>query len=212
MTIEDFFSWLGLLVAYQSVRLYHWFAIQFRFLFHPSRVYTTVQYMLLFPDHTELQGIVPRDLPAEVLVVESIEQHTMTGRTRKACVLRPNNPENPFTPCQPPWWFIGAKLRSGEEVCITDTLAPFLVPGNVITRRLLDLLCPEISQNNMLSRWFYLDPTSFEEREFPADGITVRPDVVETPIPDEPAANHGLRLRTPVLNPEDEDDDIEDVD
>jgi hypothetical protein len=168
--------WFSAIAAYQSVRLYHWFLIKFRFLFHPSRVYTTVRYILLYGDHTEVQAIVPRDLPESVFVVEDIQQHTITGSVRRACILRPNNPDLPFAPCAPPWWFIGAKLRSGEEVCMTDLLAPYIVAGNVITPRFLTALAPDISQNGSLVRWFYIHPTSFEDTEIPAEGITIRLD------------------------------------
>jgi hypothetical protein len=193
------FYWFGVIAAYQSVRLYHWFLIKFRFLFHPSRVYSTVRYILLYGDHTEVQVIVPRDLPDNVIVIEDIQQHTMTGAIKRACIVRPNDPlSNTFTPCQPPWWFIGAKLRSGEEVCMTDMMAPYIVTGNVITPRLLAALAPEISKNEGLVRWFYIHPTSFEDTEIPPEGITIRPDVPERPEP----------IRIP---PHIEQDDVEEL-
>lgn len=177
------FYWYGLILAVQSVRLYHWFLIKFRFLFHPSRVYTTVRYILLYGDHTEVQAIVPRDLPDHVIVVEDIQQHTVTGSIKRACIIRPNNPEMPFAPCQPPWWFIGARLRGGEEVCMTDMMAPYIVAGNVITPQFLNALSPDVSQNGGGARWFYIHPTSFEDTEIPAEGITIRPDVPVRPEP-----------------------------
>jgi hypothetical protein len=172
------FWWVSVIAAYQTIRLYHWFLIKFRFLFHPSRVYTTVRYILLYGDHTEVQAIVPRDLPANVIIVEDIQQHTVTGAIKRASIIRPNNPEMPFAPCLPPWWFIGAKLRSGEEVCMTDLMAQYIVSGNVITPRFLSALAPDISQNGGLVRWFYIHPTSFEDTEIPAEGITIHPDVL----------------------------------
>lgn len=197
------FYWFGLIAAYQSVRLYHWFLIKFRFLFHPSRVYTTVRYILLYGDHTEVQAIVPRDLPDNVIVVEDIQQHTVTGAIRRACIVRPNNPETPFAPCQPPWWFIGAKLRSGEEICMTDMLAPYIVAGNVITPRFLTALAPDIAHNGGLVRWFYIHPTSFEDTEIPDEGITIRRDVPERPEP--------IRVPAPIpeVDAEESDDDLQ---
>ena len=176
--LGSYIYWFGLIATYQSVRFYHWFLIKFRFLFHPSRVYTTVRYILLYGDHTEMQAIIPRDLPESVIVVEDIQQHTVTGSIRRASIIRPNNQDTPFAPCQPPWWFIGAKLRSGEEICMTDTMAPYIVAGNVVTTRFLSALAPDISQNGGLVRWFYIHPTSFEDTEIPAEGITIHPDVL----------------------------------
>jgi hypothetical protein len=191
--------WVSLIAAYQSIRLYHWVLIKFRFLFHPSRVYTTVRYILLYGDHTEVQAIVPRSLPDTVIVVEDIQQHTMTGAIKRACIIRPNAPDTPFAPCQPPWWFIGAKLRSGEEICMTDLMAPYIVAGNVVTPQFLTALSPDVSQNGGLLRWFYIHPTSFEDTEIPPEGITIRQDVSGRPDP----------IRTPphVVPEEDEDDD-----
>lgn len=173
-------QWFGILLAYQSVRLYHWIMIRFRFLHHPSRVYTTVTYSLLYPDHIETQVIVPRDLPDDVLVVENVHRHTVTGALTKASIVRPNSSDNPFVPCQPPWWFIGAKLRNDGEVCVTDMMAPFIVPGNVITPHLLSRLNPDIAGSPGLLYWFYIHPSSFEEVEIPPEGVTI---YGERPIP-----------------------------
>lgn len=205
--VASAFYWYGLILAYQSVRLYHWFLIKFRFLIHPSRVYTTVRYILLYGDHTEVQSVVPRDLADNVIVVEDIQQHTVTGSIKRACIIRPNNPEMPFVPCQPPWWFIGARLRSGEEVCMTDLMAPYIVAGNVITPRFLSALAPDIAHSGGLVRWFYIHPTSFEDTEIPDEGITIRRDVPERPAP--------IRIPSavpPVIPEEDDDDLVEELD
>lgn len=163
--------WCFMVTSYQLVRLYHWLAIQLRFLNKPSRVYTSETYSLLYPDHNETQMIVPRNLPSDVIVVKNVMRHTVTGRMNRACIVLPNNPENPFDPVLPPWWFIGARLKNHEEVCLTDYMSAFVVVGNVITPRLLSYLHPELEKS--LRYWFYIHPATFEETEIPPEGITI---------------------------------------
>lgn len=165
-------TWMCMMVAaYQIVRLYHWLAIQLRFLNKPSRVYTSETYSLLYPDHHETQMIIPHNLPPDVIVVRNVMRHTMTGRMNRACVILPNEPEDPFDPVLPPWWFIGARLKNHEEVCLTDYMSAFVVAGNVITPRLLSYLHPELEKS--LRYWFYIHPATFEETEIPPEGITI---------------------------------------
>jgi hypothetical protein len=199
--VVNTFQFVGIALAYQTVRFYHWIMIRFRFLHHPSRIYTTITYSLLYPDHIETQVIVPRDLPADVLVVENVQRHTVTGALTKACIVRPNSPDAPFAPCQPPWWFIGAKLRNDGEVCITDMMSPYIVPGNVITPHLLDRLNPDIAGCRNLLYWFYIHPTSFEEREIPPEGVTIHGD--------RPAPPRNQPVRPPQVAPDDHEPEVD---
>jgi hypothetical protein len=55
------------------------------------------------------------------------------------------------------------------ELDLTRTFQKFLVPGN---RILLDLVL-KLIQVNERTRLVYIDPVTFEEHEFPGDGITI---------------------------------------
>jgi hypothetical protein len=70
----------------------------------------------------------------------------------------------PTPPC--PWVWVGDKET---EVDLTRTFQKFLVPGNKI---LLDLVL-KLIQVNERTRLIYIDAVTFEEHEFPGDGITI---------------------------------------
>jgi hypothetical protein len=70
----------------------------------------------------------------------------------------------PTPPC--PWVWVGDKET---EVDLTRTFQKFLVPGNTI---LLDLVL-KLIQVNERTRLIYIDALTFEEHEFPGDGITI---------------------------------------
>jgi hypothetical protein len=70
----------------------------------------------------------------------------------------------PTPPC--PWVWVGDKET---EVDLTRTFQKFLVPGNKI---LLDLVL-KLIQVNERTRLIYIDAMTFEEHEFPGDGITI---------------------------------------
>jgi hypothetical protein len=68
-----------------------------------------------------------------------------------------------------PWFWIGGKTSSGEEVDMTSQLEPYLISGNVIKPMFLSLLNPKII------KWVYLDET-FNQIEFPTAGIVIKND------------------------------------
>jgi len=70
----------------------------------------------------------------------------------------------PTPPC--PWVWVGDKET---EVDLTRTFQKFLVPGNKI---LLDLVL-KLIQVNERTHLIYVDALTFEEHEFPGDGITI---------------------------------------
>lgn len=72
--------------------------------------------------------------------------------------------EMPVPPC--PWVWVGDRET---EMDLTRTFQKFLVPGNQI---LLDLVLKLIKVTDR-TRLIYIDSRTFEEREFPGDGITI---------------------------------------
>lgn len=70
----------------------------------------------------------------------------------------------PTPPC--PWVWVGDKET---EVDLTRTFQKYLVPGN---RILLDLVL-KLIQVNERTHLIYIDALTFEEHEFPGDGITI---------------------------------------
>ncbi len=70
----------------------------------------------------------------------------------------------PTPPC--PWVWVGDKET---ELDLTRTFQKFLVPGNKI---LLDLVL-KLIQVNERTRLIYIDALTFDEHEFPGDGITI---------------------------------------
>ena len=70
-----------------------------------------------------------------------------------------------FTPVPPPWLMI----RQGDEDR-TEDLAPYIAKGNLITLAFLQTAF--FSLNN--EPWHYVDPKTFEERQFPSSGILIQ--------------------------------------
>jgi hypothetical protein len=69
----------------------------------------------------------------------------------------------------PPWFFIGYIDESGKTVDCTEDMARIVVIGNRITAPLLRYLEPA-SKNG---RWVYVNPKTFDQLEFPAEGILI---------------------------------------
>ena len=68
-----------------------------------------------------------------------------------------------------PWLWFGSE---GEDY--TEQIRPFLVLGNHITLDLLSVIFPG------RTNWVYLDPMTFNEVDFPIEGITINAARMET--------------------------------
>lgn len=130
---------------------------------------------LYYPTHTEewSWSAIRLPYPDDVIVVREVNRPRASGRSEYRSIVLPNEPIDPFAAIQPPWWFVGAQMDDDNTIAITDMLADFLVVGNRITPTLLERLNHDIPKNR-LTRWFYIDPETFEEKEFPSDGIVVK--------------------------------------
>jgi hypothetical protein len=80
-----------------------------------------------------------------------------------------DRPSIGFTPpCpSPPWFFIGCYDSARSLQDKTCEMDEYIYPGNKITPQLLQHLFPG-SQ-----RWVYIHPRTFDETEFPSDGIVI---------------------------------------
>lgn len=86
--------------------------------------------------------------------------------------------EHLFERTQIPWLFIG--YREGDDrIDCTDALSEFICGGNIIHKDLFDAVIPE----SRGKEWIYIHPKTFEETEFPSDGMLIEYD--ESPEDDE---------------------------
>jgi hypothetical protein len=74
--------------------------------------------------------------------------------------------EDMFRPCRPPWFFIGCDGNQDR----TAELEPYICRGNEIRMDLLRHLFPGSK------KWVYIHPTTFEETDFPSNGIAIEHD------------------------------------
>jgi len=71
------------------------------------------------------------------------------------------------TNLRPPWFFIGCYDSARSLQDKTSEMDEYIYPGNVITLNILKHLYPG-SQ-----RWVYIHPETFEETDFPSEGIVI---------------------------------------
>lgn len=70
----------------------------------------------------------------------------------------------------PPWLFIGYREKDETIIDCTEILDKFVCAGNFIHRDLLDFVVPEACDKP----WVYIQPETFEETDFPSDGILIK--------------------------------------
>ena len=113
-----------------------------------------------------------RTIPPGCICVQMIRQESFDGMEYRHRIFYPGERldytiEHVFDePLTPPWIVIGGQDEYGTTVYFTKELFPYTVRGNTIKLSLLQALYPHISG------WKYMDAT-FEEIEFPVDGITI---------------------------------------
>jgi hypothetical protein len=67
----------------------------------------------------------------------------------------------------PPWFFIGCYDSAESLQDKTYEMEEYVYPGNVISTQLLKHLFPGTR------RWVYIHPETFEETDFPSEGIVI---------------------------------------
>jgi hypothetical protein len=71
------------------------------------------------------------------------------------------DPSEIFDHTMPPWLMISC---NGEDY--TDALHPYICKGNTITLQMLNMLFQK-------GDWTYMNPKTFEEEDFPSEGIVI---------------------------------------
>ena len=115
----------------------------------------------IIPHGTLLLQTVRRD------IVDETDIRTRVFHTGETYSLTLDAPSFFETKADLPWMWIGGIDRHGTTISLTEELSRFILPKNRITLGLLRILYPEIVQ------WKYMCPLTFEELEFPAEGITI---------------------------------------
>ena len=110
----------------------------------------------------------------EEFSVQTLLYSNGSGRIKR--VIHPpghSSAENASTPevfpptPPPPWFFIGCYDSAKSLQDKTCEMDEYVYPGNVITLNLLRCLFPGTQ------RWVYIDPKTFEETDFPSEGIVI---------------------------------------
>jgi hypothetical protein len=73
-----------------------------------------------------------------------------------------------FEPAVAPWLFVGYIAEDGKAVDCTEVVNHLVVSGNRVTTPILRLVvdCPA-------EKWVYLNPKTFDQVEFPSEGILI---------------------------------------
>lgn len=115
------------------------------------------------------------DPTAEIVPEGAIYVEEWLWNGTKKCVVRyPGDPiptEWDISPHQLsakcPWIWVGDR---NTEIDLTQTFAKFLVPGNRITLALVEKLIRVTDQTRLV----YIEYGSFEEKEFPGEGLLIK--------------------------------------
>jgi hypothetical protein len=68
-----------------------------------------------------------------------------------------------------PWLWLGAELRTGKIVTITDQVNKEVQVGDTVTNHYLE----HLTGIYPVYRWLYLDPVTLNEQEIPLEGLTI---------------------------------------
>lgn len=81
-------------------------------------------------------------------------------------------PKQKISSSRLPWLWVGVELSNGKIETITDTINSSVDIGDVITPTFLE----KITNIQDAKRWIYLDSTTLNEEEFPAEGLVIKDD------------------------------------
>jgi len=80
--------------------------------------------------------------------------------------------ENVFDPPSPPWFYIGYVEEDGTSIDCTAVLDHLVVYGNRVIPDILHHVMP-VSKGKT---WVYVNPKTFDQMEFPSEGILIGED------------------------------------
>jgi len=105
----------------------------------------------------------------DTIAIETVTRTRPDGRQDERCAIRYRDkerehysPEDLFRHCPPPWFVIYC-----DDLDMTDELAPFVCQGNNITKEFLNTIV-------LNKDWTYMHPQTFEETNFPSEGIVIK--------------------------------------
>jgi hypothetical protein len=80
-------------------------------------------------------------------------------------------------PSKTPWMWIGAEMKNGKIVTVTDTVNKYIEYDDVVDTKYLEVAT---NMTSGVSRWLYLDSKTLNEQEFPPEGLLIENDSVES--------------------------------
>jgi hypothetical protein len=83
---------------------------------------------------------------------------------------------NSVHPSKTPWMWIGAEMKNGKIITVTDEVNKHIVYGDLVDETYLK--CVTLLKKDVV-RWLYLDPITLNEQEFPPEGLLIQDDSIE---------------------------------
>jgi hypothetical protein len=84
---------------------------------------------------------------------------------------------NSVHPSKAPWLWIGAEMKDGKIVTVTDMLNKYIEYDDVVDIPYLEVAT---GLKEGVSRWLYLDSKTLNEQEFPPQGLVIKDDTNES--------------------------------
>lgn len=84
---------------------------------------------------------------------------------------------NSVHPSKTPWMWIGAEMKNGAIVTVTDQVNKHIVYDDVVDAGYLEAVT---KLHTGVVRWLYLDPVTLNEQEFPPEGLVIQNDSLES--------------------------------
>lgn len=77
-----------------------------------------------------------------------------------------------ISPIELPWVWIGAEMKSGVILTLTEDINKIVEYGDIVTPRYLEAY----TELKNVKRWLYLDMITLVEQEIPTSGLIIRND------------------------------------
>lgn len=85
---------------------------------------------------------------------------------------------NTVHPSKTPWMWVGAEMKDGKIVTVTDMVNKYIEYDDVVDIGYLEVAT---GMKEGVSRWLYLDSKTLNEQEFPPEGLVIKDDSNESP-------------------------------
>jgi hypothetical protein len=84
---------------------------------------------------------------------------------------------NSVHPSKTPWLWVGAEMKDGKIVTVTDIVNKYIEYDDVVDIPYLEV-ATGIKEDVL--RWLYLDSKTLNEQEFPPEGLVIKDDTIGT--------------------------------